>query len=134
MTTAREIMQTQLITVTEQTPLSEVIALLMAHHVSGLPVVDGDARLVGIITEKDLLHVCHEEPGAFRVAGDLMSRELRAFQVDAPLADLCDCLMTHHFRRVPILEGDKLVGLVSRADLLPTILEIVNERVSEDPF
>ena len=39
--------------------------------------------------------------------------------------------MTHHFRRVPILEGDKLVGLVSRADLLPTILEIVSERVSE---
>ena len=74
MTTAREIMQTQLITVTEQTPLSEVIALLMAHHISGLPVVDGDARIVGIITEKDLLHVCHEETGPFRVVGDLRCR------------------------------------------------------------
>ena len=133
MTTACEIMQTQLITVTEQTPLSEVITLLMTHRISGLPVVDGDSRLVGIITEKDLLHVLHGEAGICRVAGDLMSRELRAFQVDSSLADLCDCLMTHHFRRVPILEGDKLVGLVSRADLLPTILEIINEYVSEDP-
>lgn len=131
MTTAREIMETRLITVTEQTPLSEAITLLMVHHISGLPVVDGESRLVGIITEKDLLDVCHKETGSFRVVGDLMSRDIRTFQADAPLADLCDCLMTHHFRRVPILEGDKLVGLVSRADLLPTILEIVSERVSE---
>ena len=131
MTTAREVMQTQLITVTEQTPLSEAITLLMTHRISGLPVVDEDSRLVGLITEKDLLRACYEDPGAFRAVGDLMSRDIRTFQADAPLADLCDCLMTHHFRRVPILEGDRLVGLVSRADLLPTILEIVVERVGE---
>ena len=130
MTTAREVMQTRLVTVTEQTPISESIGLLMKHRISGLPVVDDEFRLVGIITEKDLLRVCHEEKGTLRVVGDLMSRKVRTFQLNDPLENLCDCLMANHFRRVPILDGDKLVGLVSRADLLPTILEIVAERAT----
>ncbi len=128
MTTAREVMVTQLVTVTEQTPITEAIALLLQHRISGLPVVDDDCRLVGIVTEKDLLRVCHEEPGSFWEVGDLMSRDVRSFQLDAPLGDLCDCLMANHFRRVPILDGEKLVGLISRADLLPTIIEIITER------
>jgi CBS domain-containing protein len=128
MTTAREVMVTQLVTVTEQTPITESIRLLMEHRISGLPVVNDDFHLVGIVTEKDLLRVCHEEKGTLRVVGDLMSRHVRSFQQDDPFENLCDCLMTNNFRRVPILDGDKLVGLVSRADLLPTILEIAAEQ------
>jgi CBS domain-containing protein len=128
MTTAREVMVTELITVTEETPITESINLLMKHGISGLPVVDDKFHLVGIITEKDMLRVCHEEKGSLRVVGDLMTRQVRTFQQDDSFANLCDCLLANNFRRVPILAGDKLVGLVSRADLLPTILEIAAEQ------
>ncbi len=128
MITARDVMKTQLVTVTQETPISEAIALLLQHRISGLPVVDGDFNLVGILTEKDLLRVCYEAQGSFQKVGDLMSCDVRTFQLDAPLEDVCDCLMTNHFRRVPILDGEKLAGLVSRADLLPTIMEIVLSR------
>lgn len=128
MTTAQDVMVTDLITVTEQTPITEAIRLLMEHRISGLPVVDDDFHLVGIITEKDLLRLCHEEKGSFNVVGDLMTRQVRTFQLTDPFANLCDCLLANNFRRVPILDGEKLIGLVSRADLLPTILEIAAEQ------
>lgn len=125
--TVRDVMQTNLQTVGEQTTISEAIELLMEYRISGLPVVDKELSLVGIVTEKDLLRVCHEEPGTLNQVGDLMTRKVRSFQVEDSLEVLCDCLMANHFRRVPVLEGEKLVGLVSRADLMPTILEVLME-------
>ena len=131
MTTAHEVMHTKLITVTKQTPISESVRLLKKHRISGLPVVDDEFRLIGIITEKDLLRVCCEERGTFRVVGDLMSRNVRTVQLNDPLENLCDCLMANDFRHVPILDGDKLVGLLCWADLAPTILEIAEKILSE---
>ncbi len=58
---------------------------------------------------------------------DLMTHEVRTFEADAPLEQVCDCLMANHFRRVPIVERGRLVGLISRADLMPTILEVAAE-------
>ena len=124
MTVARTVMKTKLVTVRVETPLKEAVELLLKHKISGLPVVDSQGNLVGILTEKDVMRLMYEPKDAFRTAGDLMVREVRSFQADAPLADVCDCLMANSFRRVPILEGKKLVGLISRADLMPTILEI----------
>ncbi len=127
--TARSVMQRNLVTIGADAPLSEAIRLLMEHRVSGLPVVEGDMRLVGILTEKDLLRLLYEERGAVTCVGDLMTREMRAFDADTPLEQVCDCLMANHFRRVPILDGGRLVGLISRADLMPTILEVAAEHV-----
>lgn len=128
MITARSVMTTKLITAREETPLEQAVRLLMEHHISGLPVVDGANRLVGILTEKDLLRLLDDDAGGARTVGELMVREVRTFQVDDPLHAICDCLLANHYRRVPILDGDKLVGLISRADLLQTILEAVADR------
>jgi CBS domain-containing protein len=123
MTIARDVMRTDLVTVHGDTPLRQAIELLVANRISGLPVVDSAGNLVGIFTEKDAMRLLYEESGVMRTVSDLMVREPRAFQQDAPLAEVCDCLMANHFRRVPILAGKKLVGLISRADLMPAILE-----------
>jgi len=128
---ARAVMKTDLVTVTPDTPLADAIRLLMKHRISGLPVVDAQQRLVGIVTEKDLLRLLYEERGVLAKAADVMSTGVRAFQADDPLELICDCLMANHFRRVPILEGDRLVGLISRADLMPTILDLAAEYVSD---
>lgn len=128
---ARAVMKTDLVTVAPDTPLADAIRLLMKHRISGLPVVDAQQRLVGIVTEKDLLRLLYEERGVLAKAADVMSTGVRAFQADDPLELICDCLMANHFRRVPILEGDRLVGLISRADLMPTILDLAAEYVSD---
>lgn len=127
--TARSVMRTDLITVRADTPVQEALRLLLEHRISGLPVVDEGQRLLGILTEKDLLRLLYEGSGEFSTAADLMTTRVRGFQADDPLENVCDCLMANHFRRVPILEGERLVGLISRADLMPTILELVSERL-----
>ncbi|NIR98723.1 MAG: CBS domain-containing protein, partial [Gammaproteobacteria bacterium] len=85
--------------------------------------------LLGMVTEKDMLRVLYEDAEMVRTVADIMTTSLRSFQADAPLADVCDCLLANHFRRVPILEGERLVGLISRADLMGTILEVAAEHV-----
>lgn len=129
MTKASELMQRDLVTVHADTPLREAVDLLIRHRISGLPVVDDAGDLQGILTEKDVLRLLYEEPGTFTLARELMTREVRAFQADDELALVCDCLMANHFRRVPILQGRKLVGLISRADLMPTVLKLASERL-----
>lgn len=133
MTKASELMQRNLITVHADTALGEAVNLLIRHRISGLPVVDDAGELQGILTEKDVLRLLYEDAGRFTTARDLMTREVRAFQADDDLAQVCDCLMANHFRRVPILQGRKLVGLISRADLMPTVLSLVGERLPPKP-
>ena len=126
--TARSVMRKDVVTVRHDTPVKDAVALLRHHRISGLPVVDAEGRLVGIVTEKDVMRLLYEEAGSLPTVGDLMTPNVRAFHPDDPLGEVCDCLMANHFRRVPIVEYGKLVGLISRADLMDTILELVTER------
>lgn len=123
-------MTTDLVTVRPDTSIGEALQLLVDHNISGVPVVDDEYRIVGILSEKDVLKVFYED-GADVAA--LMTRDPVTISVDEPLADVVDTLMTFDFRRVLIHERGKLVGLISRADLMPAILEALLDRVSEPP-
>lgn len=81
-----------------------------------------------MITEKDILNIFADEEQEHVTVADLMERSIRSLQADDALEDLCGCLPSNHFRRVPILEGKKLVGLVSRSDLMETALEILEDK------
>ena len=129
---ARDVMTSKLITVNAETRLEEAVRLLIEHRISGIPVVDTQQRLLGMITEKDVLRILYEEPGSLKTVADLMTRRLRTFQADDPLESVVDCLMANHFRRVPVLEGERLVGLISRADLMGTILDVARERLGKE--
>ena len=126
MSSIRTVMKKDVIAVRPETPVGEAIGLLIEHGISGLPVTDADGRVVGVVTEKDVLQLFHGSASAVR---DIMTPEPRCFAVDAPLVDVVDCLMAKSYRRVMIHEDGKLVGLVSRADLMPAILEALAERL-----
>jgi CBS domain-containing protein len=128
---ARDVMTPNPVTVRPDSPLTEAVRLLMDYQISGLPVVDGEKRLVGMITEKDMLRILYEQPGSLRSVADLMSTRVRCFESDDPLENVVDCLMANHFRRVPVLEHGILVGLISRADLMGTILDVAEERLRQ---
>jgi len=122
--TARDVMRENVITVGAEASLHDAIELLMQHKISGLPVVDAKQRVIGVITEKDMVKLLYEPRGKLKKVGDLMVQKVVSFEVDTPLVEICDCLMSESFRRVPIVDNGKLVGLISRADLMPTLLEL----------
>jgi CBS domain-containing protein len=126
MTTIREIMQPRPITVRPESQLRLALELLIDHGISGLPVVDADDKIVGVLSEKDLLKVFYEDHAETVEA--VMTPDPIAISVDAPLVDVFDCLMAYDFRRVLVHEHGKLAGLISRADLMPTILAALLER------
>ena len=139
--TAADVMSTDVVTIAAGSSLEAAIRLMLDRHVSGLPVLDDAGMLVGILTEGDLLR--RVELGtekhrsgwrAFimgpdrqaadyvathsRVAGDVMTAAVLTVDVAAPLADVVTIMQDKHVKRVPVLSGHTLVGIVSRSDLL----------------
>ena len=138
---AIDVMARNVVTATPQTTVQDAAKLMINHRISGLPIVDGDGQLVGIVTEGDLLR--RAETGterqrsgwsewfspnsrlaaeyikshARRVA-DVMSRDVVSVTELASLGEIADLMETRRIKRVPILHDGKLVGIVSRADLL----------------
>ena len=142
---AMDVMTTNVITVDPETSVQDLATLLSERAISGVPVVDRDNRLVGVVTEGDLLH--RAETGterrtqrrrlrwldAFatdqeaardyvkshgRIVREIMIREVISVSDTTDLADIATLLETKKIKRVPVLRDGKLVGIVSRANLV----------------
>jgi len=123
---AKDIMTKEhVITVKENTPVYEAVELAVSHGISGIPVVDGKEKLVGIVSEKDLLRLFREIQNAEnQTVSDYMTQPAIYFDKEEDLADVCDFLMRNIFRRVPITSKEKLVGIISIRDTLKYILQL----------
>ncbi|HMR06753.1 MAG TPA: CBS domain-containing protein [Polyangiaceae bacterium] len=126
MATIRSIMTKDLITVQPTTALGDAVKLLIEHGITGLPVVDGAGHIAGVLSEKDLLKAFYEDA---KTVDALMTKDPETVGVDSELVEVFDILMTNSFRRILVHENGKLVGLVSRSDLMPVVLEALLERV-----
>ncbi len=126
MATIRELMTPDPITVRPDQPVKHALQLLIEHELSGLPVTDEKATILGVLSEKDVLKL-FSEPEAPSVAS-IMTRDPITIDVGAELVEVFDCLMSHDFRRILISERGKLVGVISRADLMPAILAVLADR------
>ena len=120
------IMSTDIVSVTPETPITEVVQLLADNDISGVPVVDATGHLLGIVSEKDVLGLVSSERSASGTAGDHMTTDVITFNQDDDLIAICECLVNNPFRRVPILKDGKLVGILSRRDLIKYILEPIS--------
>jgi CBS domain-containing protein len=115
---AEDVMRRGLLTLPPEAPLLDAMDLIARRHVTGIPVVDPQMKLLGIITEKDVLDYClHPSPAEATVASRMTSTVV-AFDRKADLNLVCECLITKDFHRVPIVDGGKLVGIISRSDIL----------------
>lgn len=124
----KAIMTTDVVAVNPETPIAQVVDLLVAHDITGVPVVDAENRLVGIVTEKNILAVLSTRDGLSATAEAYMTRDVVSFDENDDVISICECLVNNHFRRVPILSHGKLVGIVSRRDLIRYILEPIGTR------
>jgi CBS domain-containing protein len=143
---AKDVMTRNVVTVTSATAVEDVARLLFEHRISALPVLD-EGRLVGIISEADLLHRyeigtdCAEsnDPWWIRVfsadrspedyvkshalrACDMMTREVITVAPATPLAEIATLIEKRRIKRLPVLEEGRLIGIVSRSDLVRALL------------
>lgn len=138
---ARDVMRRNVVTVAPETALSEAIEIMLTRRISGVPVVDAAGDVIGMLTEGDLLRrveigtqveipawrawIAGPGRGAqdyvrthARQVGEVMSRPVVTVRGDTPLAEIVVLMESQGIKRVPVLEGGRLVGIVSRADLL----------------
>jgi CBS domain-containing protein len=150
---AADVMTRSILSVAPDASLVEAIRLMLDNRVSGLPVIDEAGQLVGILTEGDLLRrgetgTERQRPrwleilmGPGRLASeyvrthgrkidDLMTREPISVAPEAPLDEIVKLMERHRIKRVPVIERDKLVGIVSRADLLRALARRLDEQTA----
>lgn len=136
--TVGEVMTSPVITVTAEASYKQLVAVMAEHDVSALPVVDAGGRMIGIVSEADLLRRT-EVPGS-RVerllssfgsgvppdeaptARDLMTTEVVTATRDMPVARAARLMRQRDVKRLPVVDGGTLVGMVSRVDLLRPFL------------
>ena len=128
---AKDIMTENVVSVKKDTPIYEALELLAKHNFSGIPVVRDDMILVGVLSEKDILSLfyTHEEDEE-KTVNDFMTQPAVHFDENESLLDVCDCLANNYFRRVPVTSEGKLVGIISRKDVIDYILQLRRESVA----
>jgi CBS domain-containing protein len=146
---ARDIMTRQVVTVSPNMTVPEVAKVLLDHRISGVPVVSKDNEVIGIVTEGDLItkeislktppvlsllggFIYLENPNRFEEelrkvtavqVEDLMTREVISVQEDTPVGEIATLMVKKKINRVPVLRHKKLVGIITRADIVRSLLE-----------
>jgi CBS domain-containing protein len=111
----RDVMTTRVITVKEGQTRQQAAQLLAQHRISGLPVVNEDSTVVGVVTEFDVIG----KEG--NTVGDIMTRSIISVTPETDLEEARRILVHERIKRLVVLEQGKLVGIVSRADLVKEV-------------
>ena len=148
---ASDLMTSLVVTVRADATIEYAAQLMLQYRISGLPVTDSDGAVLGIITESDLLRRAetgtenrHARWASLLIAPGRLAQEYvrahgckvaevmteRVFIVtpETPLADLVALMETKHVKRVPVVDQGRLVGIVSRADVMATLVGLLSEK------
>jgi len=127
---AKDFMTEVVLSVRRDTPVEEALELLLEHKISGMPVVEEDMTLVGIVTEKDLLRLLFEPQGVKgKTVEGFMTHSAVNFEEDETIEEICQYLDKVSYRRVPVTKEGKVVGIVSRSDIIRCILDLSRGKV-----
>jgi len=118
MVCAKDVMSTEIVTITKDATMQQVIRLLVTRGITGLPVVSDDMEMLGIVTEKDVLKMLYDRNVNIKSAEALMTPNVTCFDENDDLIAVFKGLVENNFRRVPILSQGKLVGIISRTDII----------------
>jgi len=139
-------MTRHVVTIAPNASILEALRLMLEHKISGLPVVNGEGNLAGIVTEGDFLRRAETGterkrsrwfeflvgPGALaadyvrshaRRVDEVMTTDIHTITEDAPLDDVVALMEKHRIKRLPVMRGGELVGILSRANLLHALAD-----------
>lgn len=148
---AADLMTSFVVTVTPEATIEYAAQLMLQYRISGLPVTDSDGAVLGIVTESDLLRRAETGtdkrharwvslligPGRLaqeyvhthgRKVGEVMTERVFTVTPETPLADLVALMETKHVKRVPVVDQGRLVGIVSRADVMAALVGLLSEK------
>lgn len=117
---ASEIMTRTVFTIHPEAGVQEVAHLLSRERISGAPVVNADRVIIGVVTEADIIGKVDRE--GLRVA-DIMSQHVIAVQEDTPVNEIAILLTERKIKRVPVVRDGKLVGIISRSDIVNAVAQ-----------
>jgi CBS domain-containing protein len=147
---AHQIMTRNVITVSPETPVIEAAKAMLQHHVGGLPVVDAGGKLLGMVTDGDFIRRTEigterrrgrwlgQLVGRRQIAtdfvrahgrkvGDIMTLEPVTVTEDTPLEQVVQIMEDNNVKRLPVINGDRLVGILSYADFVQAVASLANE-------
>jgi CBS domain-containing protein len=145
---ARQIMTRNVVTVSPETPVIEAARTMLQHHVGGLPVVDASGKLVGMVTDGDFVrraelgtelprgrwlgrlfgrHATDFVRAHGRKVGDIMTLNPVTVAEDTPLEQVVQVMETASVKRLPVLNGDRLVGMITHTDFVQTIAGLAQD-------
>ena len=123
-----EYMDTAVPTLSPETRIMEAVDFLLRHQVTGAPVVDSTGRLVGIITETDLLKLLTEgirgEPPTEATVAEFMTADVITVPPTVDIYYIAGMFLANKFRRLPVVEDGKIVGAITRYDLLRVVRKL----------
>ncbi len=124
--TVSEVMTFPVVTILENKSLLDAIRLLLRFHISGLPVVNEQGSLSGVLSELDILNFALSGNANVTTVAEVMSREVETFSADTSIEKAVNTFAQKRIRRVPVVSEGKVVGIVSRRDILREILGMYN--------
>jgi CBS domain-containing protein len=112
---AKDIMTREVITASPELSVRQLAMLLVKNQISGVPVADERGEIVGLVSEADIIAKRGKQVQA------IMSQKVFSVDEDASIEEIAQLMTTHRIKRVPVMKQGKLVGIVSRADIVNTI-------------
>jgi CBS domain-containing protein len=122
--TAADFMSTVIVSASENMLITQIIELMLEHKVSSLPVVDSEMTLHGIITEYDVMNLAFSGEAARTKVGEVMARNVVTFALTDDLETVANTCLQRRIHRGPVVQDGKVVGIISRRDILREILAI----------
>lgn len=145
---AKDIMMTEVITIKQHATIEEIARVLIDNKISGVPVVDEAGHLMGMVTEGDLLHkeTNPRLPHAVNILGaiiyyngveqynedfkkmmasqalNIMTDKVITVTAEQDVEDIVKLMLEHGIKRVPVMEGERIIGIISRADIVKCLL------------
>jgi CBS domain-containing protein len=121
---AKDVMNTNVVPVDPDDTIETVMSTMIRLGISGLPVVDIAGQLLGIITEFDLLELVWNPNTSKNKVYHYMTRDVRTVDVEEELTDVADLFRTLSIRRLLVMDGDRVAGIISRRDLIWYVLKL----------
>jgi CBS domain-containing protein len=112
---AKDLMTRDVITAKPTMTVKNLAATLIKNQISGAPVASKDGKIIGVVSEADIL----AKKG--KVVRAIMSKKVIRVSEETPVEEVAKLMMTHKINRVPVVRGEKVVGIISRADVVSAI-------------
>jgi CBS domain-containing protein len=112
---AKDVMTRDIITVSPSTKVKSLAMILIKNQISGAPVANKDGKILGIVSEADIVAKKGKDAKA------IMSKKVISVRQDASVEEIAQLMVTHAIKRLPVIDGGKIIGIVSRADIVNAI-------------